>query len=184
MINDLLINEWIKNGASLDKDLQPITKKSGFMVSLLGYEKTFDPADTEAIKNAIIQYKSLLKACQFVGIWQHEGLVYIDISRHYTNKQDAIRNGVKNKQLAIFDLKSKNDIYLTKKVYIVYKYNKIKNDITYIKEFTTLKALEKATNKKRDTLKHYMIKSIDDPVNELLFNKYLIVIDNAFIRDL
>jgi len=184
MINDLLINDWIKNGASLDKGLQPITKKSGFMVSLLGYEKTFKTEDTEAIKENILYYKSLLKSNQFVGIWQHDGLIYIDISRHYTNKQDAIRNGIKNKQLAIYDLKNNCDIYLTKKVYIIYKYNKIKNDIYFINEYKSIKELEKATNKTRDTLKNYMIKSIDDPVKELLNNQYLIIVDNAFIRDL
>lgn len=184
MNNNLLINEWIKNGASLDKDLQQIKKNNGFIVSLLGYEKIFKPEDTEAIKKSILQYKSLLKSNQFVGIWQHDGLVYIDISRHYTNKQDAIRNGIKNKQLAIYDLKNRTDIYLTKKVYIVYQYNKLKNDIRFKHEYKSIKELEKATNKTRDTLKNYMIKSIDDPIKELLNNQYLIIVENAFIRDL
>jgi len=185
---DLFI--YIKNGVTLDRDLQPIKKNNGFMCSIMGYEKTFNYDDIinndslEIIYNDILEYKKILKKDQFIGLWYNDGLIYLDISRHYKNKQDAIKNGVKNKQLAIYDLKNNCDIYLTKKVYIIYKYNKIKNDIIFINEYTSIKELENATKKKRDTLKHYMIKSIDDPIKELLFNKYLIVIDNAFIKDL
>ena len=183
MNKDLLL-KYIENGTTLDNNLQEINKNNGFMVSLLGYEKTFNPSDLKAIENCIIDYKSRLKASQFIGLWQHDGLVYIDISRHYTNKQDAIKNGILNKQLAIYDLSKKKDILLTKKTYILYKYNKIKNDIDYITEFTSIKDMEKDLQTSYNTLKSYIIKSIDAPIKELLKDKYLIICDNAFIRDL
>lgn len=184
MKKNLLIN-YIKNGASLDKDLQPITKNDGFMCSILGYEKTFKPEQTEEIEKTIVNYSKILKYNQFIGVWNNDGLVYIDISKHYTNKQDAIKNGIKNKQLAIYDLKNKKDIYLTKKVYIIYKYNKITQDVRYLQEFTSVKDLEKATNKDYKTLAtNYMIKSIDSPIKELLQDKYIIITENAFICDL
>lgn len=183
MEKDLLIN-YINNGASLDKDLQPIKKNDGFMCSLLGYEKTFKPEQTEEIEKTIIEYQKILKYNQFIGIWKNDDLVYIDISKHYTNKQDAIRNGVINKQLAIYDLRLRRDIDLTKRVYIIYKYNKIINDITYIKEFENVQELEKATKKNYNTLKSYIVKSIDDPIKELLQDKYIIVADDALLCDL
>lgn len=184
MEKNLLIN-YIKNGASLDKDLNPIKKNNGFMCSILGYEKTFKPEQTEEIEKTIVNYSKILKYNQFIGIWNNDGLIYIDISKYYSNKQDAIKNGIKNKQLAIYDLKNNCSIYLTKKVYIIYKYNKITQDIKYIQEFTSVKDLEKATNKDYKTLAtNYMIKNIDSPIKELLQDKYIIISENAYICDL
>lgn len=183
MNKDLLL-KYINNGTSLDNNLNEISLINGFMVSLLGYEKTFLPSDLKAINDTIIDYKNKLKTSQFIGLWQHNGLVYIDISRHYTNKQDAIKNGILNKQLAIYDLSKKKDILLTKKTYILYKYNKINKDINYITEFTNIKDMEKELQTSYNTLKSYIIKSIDLPIKELLKDKYLIITDNAFIKDL
>ena len=183
MNKDLLL-KYIENGTSLDYNLNEISLNNGYMVSLLGYEKTFNPDDLTNIENTIIDYQKKLKTSQFIGLWQFNGLVYVDISRHYTNKQDAIKNGILNKQLAIYDLKSKKDIELTKKTYILYKYDKIKNDISYITEFTNTKDMEKELQTSYNTLKSYMIKSIDEPIKELLKNKYLIICENAFIKDL
>ena len=183
MKKDQLTN-YINNGASLDKNLNMINKKNGYMCSIIGMERTFKPEEIDKINNCIIEYKNKLKANQYIGIWNHDGLVYIDISRHYTNKQDAIKNGIKNKQLAIYDLKNNRDIDLTKKVYILYKYNKIKNDIQFITEFTNVKSMENTLKMNYNTLKSYMIKSIDDPINELLKDKYIIIPENACIRDL
>lgn len=183
MTKDLLL-KYINNGTTLDAQLKEINKNNGFMVSIMGMEKTFKPDDLENIEKTIIDYKNKLKASQFIGLWQHDGLVYVDISRHYTNKQDAIKNGILNKQLAIYDLSKKKDILLTKKTYILYKYNKIKNDIDYITEFTSIKDMEKELQTSYNTLKSYIIKSIDSPIKELLKDKYLIITDNAFIRDL
>lgn len=183
MTKDLLL-KYINNGATLDHDLKEINKNYGFMVSIMGYEKTFQPDDLTNIEKTIIEYQKRLKTSQYIGLWQHDGLVYVDISRHYTNKQDAIKNGILNKQLAIYDLSKKKDILLTKKTYILYKYNKIKNDISYITEFTSIKDMEKELQTSYNTLKSYIIKSIDAPIKELLKDKYLIITDNVFIRDL
>lgn len=183
-MNKTQLNYYIKNGCSLDKNLQEITKNDGFMCSIIGTEKTFTPDQIELIEKTIKEYQKILKASQYIGLWQHDGLVYIDISRHYTNKQDAIKNGILNKQLAIYDLSKNKDILLTKKTYILYKYNKIKNDIDYITEFTSIKDMETELQTSYNTLKSYIIKSIDSPIKELLKDKYLIITDNAFIRDL
>jgi hypothetical protein len=183
MNNKDLLN-YIKNGATLDNNLQKITKNYGYMVSIIGMEKTFLPEQLEEIKNTIKEYQEKLKVNQFIGVWNYEGLVYIDISRHYKNKQDAIKNGIINKQLAIYDLKNKCDIKLMKKVYILYKYNKIKNDITYIAEFKNVKTMEKELQTSYNTLKSYIIKNIDEPLKELLKDRYVIVMDNALISDL
>lgn len=184
MINDLLLNNWLKNGASLDGNLQPITKNDGFMCSLLGYEKTFNPCDIDNIKKTIIKYKNNLKAGQYVGIWQYNGLVYVDISKHYIKKENAIKNGIKNKQLAIYDLKNKKDIKLTKTIYLLYKYNKNKNDVDFITEYLNVKEMTDDLKKNYNTLKSYIIESIDAPLKELLHDKYLIIKENVLISDL
>ena len=185
MIDNITLNNYIITGASLNKDLQPVNYNNGFMVSLLGYEKTYTEEQKEEIKQTISEYQKILKNNQFIGIWKHEGIVYIDISKLYKKKQDAITNGIKNKQLAIYDLKNKKDILLTKKVYILYKYNKITQDIKYLKEYRSIKEMTDDLQKDyRTLLVNYTIKSIDEPIKELLQDKYIIISENAFIRDL
>ena len=174
---------YIENGASLDKDLQPIKNKNGYMVSIIGMEKTFLPSAIDEIKKTIYEYRDKLKSCQFVGIWKYKGLVYIDISRHYNKKQDAINSGIVNKQLSIHSLKNDDDIFLTIPTYILYRYNKIKNDIYYIKEYDTKKDMEKDLKMDYHTLTSYIMNSIDAPIKHLLNDKYIIIKEDVLINE-
>jgi len=182
VINDEQLKKWIKTGATLTRDLQEATLKNGFMCSLYGFEKTHQPTDINEIKADIITYKHLLKAGQYVGLWQDNGLIYVDISRHYNNKQDAIKNGIKNKQLAIYDLKNKKDIKLLQKTWILYKYNKINHDLRYIKEYYTIKDMTEDLQKSYRVLKNYIIKDIDNGIKELLQDKYIIGLSSEYMR--
>lgn len=186
MINNNDLQKWIYNGASLTADLQPMKKANGFMVSMLGYEKTYKPTQTDEIKTALLIYSKLLKHNQYIGIWYNndKDLVYIDISKHYANKQDAIKNGVKNYQYSIYDLKNQKDIDLIQKTYILYYYSKIKNDIQYRREFKSLQDLKAYTNMTTNTLSNYIMKSIDEPIKKLYQDMYIIIQDTAYIRDL
>ena len=86
MDKDLLL-KYIENGTTLYYNLQEINKNNGFMVSIMGMEKTFDPCDLTNIEKTIIDYQKRLKTSQFIGCGNMMGLfisIYQDITQ--TNK--------------------------------------------------------------------------------------------------
>lgn len=178
-----IINEAIKNGgASLDKELKKAELKNGFMVSLMGYEKTYNIKQLESLKNDIIKYQKTIKKNEFIGLWFDRGLIYLDISKHYTKKDKAIKTGIKNKQKAIFDIENNNNIYLTKKTYILYKYIKNINDIIYQKEYNNIQEIKTEFNMKK--INKFIYNSIDNIKNlHLLKNKYIIIKDTILINE-
>lgn len=185
MLTNDFIKDLINNGGSLDKQYKQITEKSGFMVSKYGYEKTFQTEDIEEIKQAILQYNKILCKNEYIGIWKNNNIVYIDISKHYNDKKQALQVGKNNKQLAIYDLKNNCSIDILQTTYILYKYNSIKNDYIYLKEFYSIESLKKACNKLLNNTRsiyHYIFNNIED-VNNLLINKYTIIKDQCYYRD-
>lgn len=178
----------IKNGgATLDKNLQNIDKKNGFMVSIYGCEKVYKLDELDKIMQDVKEYQETLKNNEYIGIWLDNGLLYLDKSKHYVKKDKAIKTGITNKQLAIYDIAKNKSIYLTKKAYIIYKYNKINNDIEYIKEYYNISDIikdYKLENKK--SIYNYIIEDIDDLKSyyNLLKNKYIIKIDNILINEI
>ena len=65
-----------------------------------------------------------------------------------------------------------------KTVYILYTYNNFTNDYMQVMEYYNLKDLQakndiKLENKK--SIYHYIYKSIDQVINNKLFNKYIII---------
>lgn len=177
-------NEIIKNnGLTIDKDFKKLDKKTGFMVSILGLEKTIKKSDINTLDNIIMEYKKIIenKKNMYIGFWIDNDLIYIDISKHVEKKQNAINLGIKNKQLAIYDIKNNTCIDLLKNVYIVYAYNKINNDIQYIKEFATLKDIEKTFNIKNAC--QYICKNIDN-ITTLLKDRYIIVNDKISYNEI
>ena len=91
---------------------QPITKKGGYMVSLAGAET--QEKNIEKVLEIVEDYKKQIanKKGLYVGIWEEKGLYYIDISKHIKNKYNAIKEGKKNKQIAIYNIKNSKSIYL------------------------------------------------------------------------
>ena len=185
MLTNDFIKDLIKNGGSIDKQYKQITEKSGFMVSKYGYEKTFNNNDIESIKQCIIEYQKIINKNEYIGIWKNNDLVYIDISKHYNDKKQALQVGKNNKQLAIYDLKNNCSIDILQTTYILYKYNSYKNDYIYLKEFYSMESLKKACNKLLNNTRsiyHYIFNNIED-VNNLLINKYTIIKDQCYYRD-
>ena len=155
--------------------------KQGYFINILGYEKIIE-SEIE-LQETLKEYKTILKANQYIRTTQENGKTVINIVRHYKNKQDAIKNAILNKNINVYDLKSGKNIPLTKKVYILYYYNKYNQDISYQREFTSIEEMEKATQKTYNTLKSYIIKSLNEPIKELLQDHYIIVSENALIED-
>lgn len=181
------LKEILKNGgATLTKELKALKKDNGFMVSKIGCEKTFTFDNLEELEKEVINYKNKLKNNEYIGLWLDNDTIYLDISKYYTTKDRAIKTGIKNKQIAIYDIKNDKSIYLTKKAYIIYKYNKINNDLIYYKEFYNLNDIRKEFNLKNSySIYNYIVEDIDNnEYNNLLDNKYIIITDNIPLNEI
>jgi phage antirepressor YoqD-like protein len=174
-----------KGGATLTKDLKALEKNEGYMVSLLGYEKTYNFNQLKELEQNIKEYQKQLKNNEYIGLWVDNNIIYLDISKHYIKKEKAKKAGIKNKQLAIYDLRKNKSIYLTKKAYIIYKYNKMNNDFIYYKEYYNLNDIIKDFNLSSTfSLYHYIINNIEDNITNLLNDRYIIVKENVLINEL
>lgn len=184
MIDKINIDEIIKNGgATLDKNFNSIKEKKGFMVSIIGMERTYKKENIKELKEHIKEYQKILKVNEYIGLWIENDLIYLDISKHYKDKKQAQKVGIKNKQLAIFDLKNNENIYLTKNVYIIYKIDKIKNDLQYIKEYEDIKEIQKEYNIKNGY--QYFINDIDKiEESKILNDRFIIFKENILINEI
>ena len=146
MSNKEIIKEVLKNGG-LTIDLE---EKKGFMCSIYGMEKTFNLEQLEELEKELDNYKNIVKNKKnvYVGLWLDNNIIYLDLSKHYNDKKQAIKKGIENRQLAIYDIEKDKSIDLLKNVYIVYKYNQVNNDFIYLKEFLTIEELKKAFKSK------------------------------------
>lgn len=174
-------NELLKNGGiTFNKDLTSASNKNGYYVSIIGYEKIIK---IEELEKTIKEYQQKLLKNEYIGLWIDNNKIYIDISKHYTDKKRAIESGIKNKQIAIYDILNNNNIYLLKDTYILYKYNKINNDIKYIKEYFNIKDLQKEFN--INNIYQFIYKDIDKLKDnfKLLKDKYIIIKDNMLYRE-
>jgi GNAT superfamily N-acetyltransferase len=95
--------------------------KTGFICSKQGFEKPVKLKDFDADKKKAIEdyidknIEELNKEGAHFGGWvvKSEDTVYLDVSRKFDTRQDAVRAMYDNKQEAIYDVK--NDSYIYKK---------------------------------------------------------------------
>lgn len=151
------------NGMTCNSDLVNAHLKSGFVVSIEGYEYTTHNIDN--VINKMIEYSKIIKNKDnyFVGVWvdtQDNNLIYVDISKVVKTRRDAENLAKKNKQKAYFDIVANNSIYLSYNVeyYSIYKgdefiadyysfrdipstYRKNKKDYEIIKDIINIKDL-------------------------------------------
>ena len=180
-----IIKQGIKHGGFTKNEyLQDITEKKGYIISIEGYEKIYQmTSDISEIEKDIIDYINIIKNKKhlYIGLWVDDDKIYLDISKHYKSKEKAVLNGINNKQIAIYDVANKKSLPLTKKTYIVYHYNKVKNDIQYIKEYLNIKDLERDYNIKNAY--NYITEDIDD-IKALLKDTFIIVKDSINLIEL
>jgi len=96
----------LANGGTVDK---------GYMVSKKGFEMKFQPEVdvTQAVCQFIKEFGfELYEVENFIGAWIDEGVLYLDVSNNFTKRSDAIREGYKNEQLAIYDVIAQESLYL------------------------------------------------------------------------
>lgn len=150
---ETLKNEIIKNeGLTINKELKNANLKSGFMVSIMGYE--FITKDYNKMIDKIKEYKKILDNFNndnyFIGVWidkKDNDKIYIDISKNISSRRDAEKTAKKNLQKAIYDIKHNKSIYLNYEITFYSLYKKILDsnnniiDYKFIKQFDTKKAI-------------------------------------------
>lgn len=183
------IKRIIENkGETLTKELKKAELKRGYMVSLEGTETQTKGDDYQAIIKAIEEKQAIIKdknnMC--IGLWLDSNIMYIDISINISDKVEALEFAKYNKQLAIYDLKNNNSIYLKDynfiKYYTLYEVIKDKNNniIDYkIKEQKENINLFRSIKASAKTLLNATYNSIDNIKNDsrLIDNRYIIIKD-------
>ena len=112
------IDQTIKNGGSSYNPEYGIQPCSGYMVSIKDAIKVkFDNKEEtvqDAVHKALTMYGSLLvNSDNFLGSWiSDDGHLYIDIAKNVQDIRIAIKLGMLNDQLAIYDLNKERDIKL------------------------------------------------------------------------
>lgn len=187
------IKKIIENkGATLTRELKKADIKGGYMVSLEGAETQAKGDDYQAIIKAIEDKKEIIKNNNnmFIGCWLDNNIMYIDISININNKVEALEFAKYNKQLAIYDIKNNDSIYLKDynfiKYYTLYEVirNKENNIIDYkIREQKENINLFKSIKGSVKSLLNATYKSIDDIKNtsRMIENKYIIIKDYDII---
>ena len=105
-----IIKKALKNGGYTD-----ISYKDGFMVSLYGLETQVPIGEAYSKKTMQVlrRYRKLAKKYNgSLGLWIEKGVLFIDISINIINKDEAIKFGIENKQLAIYDIVNETTINL------------------------------------------------------------------------
>jgi hypothetical protein len=108
---------FLEGGVSYNVTTGEVNPKSGYMVSILGFEKQFDVDTITAgdlreyvLKNAY----GLWGENRFVGGWvdKDTNKVVLDISVNITDVTNACYTGIINKQKCIYDCSNKRNISL------------------------------------------------------------------------
>lgn len=187
------IKRIIENkGETLTKELKKAELKRGYMVSLEGTETQTKGDDYQAIIKAIEEKQAIIKDKNnmYIGLWLDNHIMYIDISINIIDKVESLEFAKYNKQLAIYDLKNNDSIYLKDynfiKYYTLYEVIKDRNNniIDYkIKEQKENINLFKSIKASAKSLLNATYNSIDNIKNDsrLIENKYIIIKDYDII---
>lgn len=175
-VKELIKKAIEKGGFTIDKTGKAPNVKSGYIVSDFGKEKTYfinDINDMRQLEKDIITYFEDIQNSDGanVGLWLDNDILFLDISRIYQNKKEALKIGKKNRQLAIYDIKNDKSINIIKSFYTVHD---VKRDFKNIIEFDSMAELEKFYNIKNGY--QYIIKDIDSVTEStpLLKDTYII----------
>ena len=96
-------------GATMTPDLNIANLKRGFMISLNGFETKVKRITKKLLK----KYQKLAYTHNaYIGAWVDNNIIYLDLSINILDMQQAIFLGLKNKQLAIFDVEQQTSLYL------------------------------------------------------------------------
>ena len=108
-LKQMLINN---GGFTLSSSLQDVSLDSGYMVAYKEHENIIDINSLELGQSINTTQDNAKKLNAFVGGWLDNGLVYLDVSKHFTDKDKALEFARQEKQIAIYDIEKGESIYL------------------------------------------------------------------------
>lgn len=192
-MNNKKIMEILENkGATLDKDYNNFTSDRGFMVSLKGQEVKVNKNDIQGIKKELEKKRDFIqnKKGLFIGLWLDNDIMFIDVSIHIIDYMEALEVARDNDQLAIFDLKNKNSIYLNYiKYYNLYKVIKNKDnkiiDYKLIKQYDKKEEIKKELKASSKTIDNIIYKTFLQYEKRLKdYQNYILVSDKITMEEL
>ena len=114
-LDKIIKNIIDKGGCNLSKNMEFLNYNSGYMVSIkdMYIIKKYDIKNLKKALKNVVKNIAINQCC---GCWYNseDNNIYIDISINIEDKQQAIKEGVKNNQLAIYDIKNNKTIYIKK----------------------------------------------------------------------
>ena len=84
---------------------------AGYMCSIYGYEKK---TSLKRLNKRLLNkyFRKARNIGAYVGAWLDNDILYLDLSKQYATKAQAISEGLKNKQLAIYDNANAQSVYI------------------------------------------------------------------------
>ena len=114
-LKTVLCEIWLEGGVSYNIATGEVNPKSGYMVSMLGFEEQFsvDKVSNQTIKAFLLKnMDNLWGETRFLGGWLNNDIVYLDVSTHIQDLERAIYTGIINNQQCIYDCSEKVHINL------------------------------------------------------------------------
>lgn len=112
LIKDLVALAIKDNGVTYNPMYCELNPKTGYMVSIKGFEEKHREIDEDIVFCYIYKHLDNLCPTNYVGMWK-DGVWHLDISIHILDRDLAIKVGEKNEQKAIWDCANAETIYLS-----------------------------------------------------------------------
>ena len=113
---DIVLKVERDGGVTLTPDLEEFDVDNGYMVSLSGYElRVDDNGHGWAIITAVLPvYQEIAEnRLAYIGLWKDNDKIYLDISTHVIDRDEAIEFARVNGQIAIWDVENGKEIRVT-----------------------------------------------------------------------
>lgn len=166
MKNEKIIEIIENKGATLDSNYNDFKSENGFMVSIEGQEVKVNKNDIQGIKKEIEKKRKFIenKKGLYIGLWLDNEIMYIDVSIHIIDYMEALEVARNNDQLAIYDLKNNDSIYLNYiKYYTLYKVVKDKNgniiDYKLVKQYDKKEEIKEELKASKKTIDNIIYKT-------------------------
>ncbi len=192
MKNEKIIEIIENKGATLDQNYNNFNSNKGFMVSIKGQEVKTDKNNIEEIKKEIEKKREFIgnKKGLYIGLWLDNDIMFIDVSIHIIDYLEALEIARNNDQLAIFDLKKKDSIYLNYlKYYSLYRVIKDKEnkviDYRLIKQYDKKEEIKKELKASKKTIDNIIYKTFKQyEKRKKDFQDYILISDKITMEEL
>lgn len=99
----------IDGGGTYSLDGTPVPS-TGYFVSVP--DRTLTVPATVITQDILEAYAETVPAGLLLGGWVNKGLVYLDATEHFADREEAIAEGIDRNQLAIWDIENGEEIEL------------------------------------------------------------------------